>query len=198
MTAACEICPVVLFFSGGPQISGGGMNRQPCQLGRVALVFAPPESTSPAEKTQRRRRNRTSDRVSSPSSVICSAEVATRGGETQTRARQPDQVPFRDSRPWYVAGGSIHPGATHTSAGEIIERRCCLGSVAFVISPPASTSRAGERNVGGEIGRSATSIAPPSRWLQVPVAEQAGRNRRPHIKSEKSPLLQGRHWYFPG
>ena len=124
--------------------------------------------------------------------------MTTPGGGTRTCAKQPNQVPFRESRHRYVPGCRSHPGATHTSAGEIIERRCCLGSVAFVASAPASTTRADERNVGEEIERSATSIAPPSRWLQVPVAEQAGRNRRPHITSEKLALLRRRHCYFPG
>ena len=49
---ACDICPVVLFHSGGSQISGADMIGRPCNLGRVALVFAPPESTSRGEKTR--------------------------------------------------------------------------------------------------------------------------------------------------
>ena len=41
------------FQSGGPQVSGGDMIERPSHLGRVAQVFAIPESTSRAEKTPR-------------------------------------------------------------------------------------------------------------------------------------------------
>ena len=120
------------------------------------------------------------------------------GSETQTCAEEPNQVPFRESRLRYVPGGSFHPGETETNAGATIKRRGCVGSVAFVISPPASTSRADERNVGEEIERIATSIAAPLRFPPADAAEQAEQNRRPHIKSEKSPLLRCRRCYFPG
>ena len=77
--------------------------------------------------------------------------------------------------PWnrrlrYVPGGMFHPGATQTNAGAKFERRCCLGSVALVISPPASTSRADGRNVGEEIERIATSTAAPLRLSTAAVA----------------------------
>ena len=64
----------------------------------------------------------------------------------------------------------FHPGATQTNAGAKFERRCCLGSVALVISPPASTSRADGRNVGEEIERIATSTAAPLRLSTAAVA----------------------------
>ena len=97
-----------------------------------------------------------------------------------------------------MPGSSFRPGATRTNGVEKIERCRCIGSVAIVICPPASTSRADERNVGKEIERSATSIAAPLRCSPAAVAEQTERNRRPHIKSVKSPLLRCRHCYFPG
>ena len=50
---AYDICPVALCHSGGSKISGGDMSGRPCHLGRVALVFTPPESTSRAGKPQR-------------------------------------------------------------------------------------------------------------------------------------------------
>ena len=59
--------------------------------------------------------------------------------------------------------GICHPGAPLTSGFGINERRCRLRGVAFVISSPASTSRADERNVGEVIERGATSIAAPLR-----------------------------------
>ena len=117
-------------------------------------------------------------------------EFATRNCLTKCR--------FRESRLRYVPGSSFHPGATRTNGVEKIERCRCIGSVAIVICPPASTSRADERNVGKEIERSATSIAAPLRCSPAAVAEQTERNRRPHIKSVKSPLLRCRHCYFPG
>ena len=103
-----------------------------------------------------------------------------------------------DRRLSCVPGGSFQPGAMQTTAGAIVERRYCLGSVAIDISPPASTSRANERNVGEEIGRSTTSTAAPLCCSPADVAGQAEQNRRPHIKSEKSPLLRCRRCYFPG
>ena len=120
------------------------------------------------------------------------------GGETQTCAKRPNRSPFRGSRPRYVPGGSFHLGAAQANGGDAIERRCCLGSVAFVISLPALTSRADERNVGDEIGRGATSIAAPLRRSPADVAGQAAQDRRPRIMPEKSPLLRRRHCYFPG
>ena len=88
------------------------------------------------------RRNRTSGRVSRPRSVTCSAELTTRAEKRKKRAKQPNQVPFRGRRLSCVPGSSFRPGATQTNAGATTERRCCLGSVVSVISPPESTSRA--------------------------------------------------------
>ena len=68
----------------------------------------------------------------------------------------------------------FHAGATQTNAGATIKRHGCLGSVALVISPPASTSRAGERNVGEEIERIATSIAAALRSSPADAAEPPG------------------------
>ena len=79
-------------------------------------------------------------------------------------------MPFRESRLRYVPGGFFHPGETETHAGATIKRRGCLGSVAFVISPPASTSRADERSAGEEIERIATSTAAPLRLSAAAVA----------------------------
>ena len=81
VTVACDICPFVLCHSGGSQISGGYMVGRPCHSGCLALVFAPPESTSRAEKTPRM----------SASSVTCSAELTTRG-KKHIRARNSPTV----------------------------------------------------------------------------------------------------------
>ena len=105
--------------------------------------------------------------------------------QTQTCAKQSNEVPPWGRRPSCVPGDSLHPGATQTNAGAMIERRCCLGSVTFVISPPASTSRADERTVGEEIERGATSIAAPLRFSPADVAGQAGRTDA-HTKSKRS------------
>ena len=113
-------------------------------------------------------------------------------------SKQYNEVPFGESRLRNVPGGGSHPGATQTSGVEIIERRCCLSGVALVFFPPASTSRADKSNVGEEIGRSATSIAPPLRCSPADVVEQAERNRQPHNKSEKPPVLGRRPCYPPG
>ena len=59
-------------------------------------------------------------------------------------------------------------------AGATIKRHGCLGSVTLVISPPASTSRAGERNVGEELERIATSIAAALRSSPADAAEPPG------------------------
>ena len=83
-------------------------------------------------------------------------------------------MPFWESRFRYVPGGSFQSGATQTNGGAIFGRRGALSGVAFVISPPASTTRADGSNVGEEIGRSATSIAAPFRCSPADVAEQAG------------------------
>ena len=135
----------------------------------------PPRRSRPESRRrrQRRRRNRASGRVSRPSSVPRSVDLAAAGGETQACAKQSNQVPPWGRRLSCVPGGSFHPGATQTSAGEIIGRRCCFGGLAFVISPPASTSRADECNVGEEIERSATPTAAPSRFSPADVADQA-------------------------
>ena len=45
-----------------------------------------------------------------------------------------------------------------------------LSGLAFVISPPAPTSRADKRNVGEEIGRSVTSEAAPLHFSPADVA----------------------------
>ena len=120
----------------------------------------------------RRRRNRTSARVSRPISVICSAESTTRG--RIGHSDQSNHVPPWGRRLCCVPGDIFHPGATQTHAGAILERRCCLGGIAFVISPPGSTFRGDERNVGEEIERSATSKAAPLRVSPANVAEQRG------------------------
>ena len=74
------------------------------------------------------------------------------------------------SRLRYVAGGILHSGGTQTSGGERIERFRCFCDTASVISPPDSTSRAGERNVGEEIERSGTSAAAPLRFSPAEFA----------------------------
>ena len=96
-----------------------------------------------------------------------------------------------------VPGGIVRPGAAQTNGGAIIEQRCCLGGINSDISPPASTPRADARNVGEEIMRSATSTAASFHCSTADVAEPAEHNRRPHIKSEKSPLFRSCHCYFP-
>ena len=83
--------------------------------------------------------------------------------ETQTCARKSNRAPPRARRLSRVPCGICHPGAPLTSGFGINERRCRLRGVAFVISSPASTSRADERNVGEVIERGATSIAAPLR-----------------------------------
>ena len=100
--------------------------------------------------------------------------------------------------PRVVPGGSSHDSSTQTTGGEIIGRCRCLGGISIVISPPASAFRADERSVGEEIERSATSIAALLRGPPADVAGQAEQNRRPQIKSEKSPQLRRRSCYFPG
>ena len=52
-SAACDICPVVLFHSGGSQISGGDMIERPSHPGSPTFVFATPVSTYRAEKKPR-------------------------------------------------------------------------------------------------------------------------------------------------
>ena len=94
----------------------------------------------------------------------------------------------------YAPVGSFRPGATQTDGVEIIKRRRCLGSGAFVTSAPASPSRADERNVGEEIGRLRCVVA----LFTGGRRRAGGTNRRPHSKSEKSPLLRYRQAYFPG
>ena len=93
---ACDICPAVLFRSGGPQISNGDLVERQHHPGRPTLVFASPESTYRAETTptsakklgealrrlRRRcvvprraspsRRNKTNDRTSSRRSRLFS------------------------------------------------------------------------------------------------------------------------------
>ena len=94
----------------------------------------------------------------------------------------------------YAPVGSFRPGATQTDGVEIIKRRRCLGSGAFVTSAPASPSRADERNVGEEIERRRCVVA----LFTGGRRRAGGTNRRPHSKSEKSPLLRYRQAYFPG
>ena len=130
-------------------------------LGRVALVFAPPESTYRAEKTPRIAEKSAERPCLQAQLGYLFGGTDHPGKETQTCAEKPNQVPFWESRLRYVPGGTI------------FERRSCLGSVAFVVSPLASTSRADERNVGEEPECSATSIAPPSHCSPADVAEQA-------------------------
>ena len=120
-------------------------------------------------------------------SVIRSAELAARG-EDRKHARKSNQVRFRGSRLRYVPVGSFRPGATQTNAGARTERCCRLSELAGDIFPRESTSRADERNVVEEIERSATSPLLP-RGRRRP----GGTNRRPHIKSEKSPIMRWRH-----
>ena len=124
------------------------------------------------------------------------AALAGRPGGRIDHSKQSNQVPFRESRLRYVPSGSFHLGQSQTNGGEIMERRCCLGPVALDISLPASTYPADTRIVGEAIERSATSTAPPFRFSPEDVAEQAEQNRRPCIKSEKSPLLRRRHCSF--
>ena len=131
-----------------------------------------------------------------PTSVICSAEL-TSGGRIG-RPKQSNQAVFWEGRPRYVPGVIGHSGVTQTNAREIIERRRHVGGLAFVISPPESTPRAGERYVGEEIEWSATSTAAPSGYSPADIADQAGRNRRPPVKPEKSPLFRSCLCYFPG
>ena len=138
-----------------------------------------------ARRGRRRRwRNQTRSRVSRPSPVICSAKWATlRGNRKHARNSRTKCLPG-NRRLSCAPGSGLHPGATKTNGGAIIERCCCLGCVTFVISPPASTSLAGERNAGAEIERSSTSTAAPLRSLAADAA---------HIKSEKSDLFRSCH-----
>ena len=53
VTAANDICPVVLFHLGGSQILGGDMIERPSHLGKLAFAFATPESTYRTETTPR-------------------------------------------------------------------------------------------------------------------------------------------------
>ena len=85
-----------------------------------------------------------------------------------------DQVPFWESRLSRSPGGSFNPVETQTHGADVLRQRCRLSGIVFVISPPPSTSRADERNVGEEIERGATSIAPRSLFSPANVAEQAG------------------------
>ena len=75
-----------------------------------------------------------------------------------------------------------HPGGTQTNGGEIIERRCCLGEIVFLISSPESASRADDRNVSEELEPSITSAAAPLRLFPTEFTEKATRNRRPKMK----------------
>ena len=194
-TAACDICPVVLCRSGGPRISGGDKTGRSCHLGRVSLVFAPPETTSRPEKTPRKaeisdERARKLARLG-----YLFSEINRPGGKTRTCAKESNQVPFWESRLRRAPSASFHPVATQTNAGEILERRCCLSGITLVIPPPASTSRAADRNVGEEIERSATSLgAPPTspgRRGQPTPAHQA----RKVATTAVSPLLVSwRRW----
>ena len=84
--------------------------------------------------------------------------------------------------PFFAPGGIFHNVATQTHAGEIVERFRCLCGLAFVISLPESTSRAGESSVGGEMERSVTSAAAPLRFSPAEFTEQPGQNQRPRIK----------------
>ena len=197
VTAACDICPVVLLHTGGSQIRGGDMTERPCHLSRVASASAPPESTCRAEKTPTMA-EKLDERPRYPAQLgNLFGGMGHPGRETHTCAKRADLAPLRESRIRFVPGGRFHPGATRTNGGEIIERRCCPGGAAFVISPPAPTSRADERNVGEEIGRSVTSTAALLRCSPADVAEQAEQNRRTHIMSEKPPLLRSCHCYSP-
>ena len=119
-------------------------------------------------------------------------------GERFGHSKKPERVPFWGSRLRYVPGGICHPGVTQTNGVEIIERRRCPSGISFVLSPLESTSRTDARNVGDEIARGATSIAAPLRFFPADVAEQVEQNRRPHIKSEESPLFRSCHRYFSG
>ena len=181
MTVACDVCPVVLLHSGAPQISGASMIERPCHYGRVASVFAPPESTYRAEKTPPTAEKSAERPRQPPRLRYLFGGIGRLEGETQTCARQSHQMPPWGRRLSCVPSCSFQPGATQTTGGEIIERRCRLSGMAFVISPLASTSRANESNVGEEIERIAASTAAPLRRRPADVAEQAERNRRLHV-----------------
>ena len=105
------------------------------------------------------------------------------GEETQTCAEHSNQVPPWRRRLRYVPGGIFHhSGGTQTNGGELNERCCRLGGIAFVISPPESTSRTDESNACEEIERSVTSVAAPSRFSQRIAPSRRNKNLRPHIK----------------
>ena len=119
-------------------------------------------------------------------------------------------MPFWGCRLRYVPGGIFHRGGTQTNGGEIIERRCCLGGIAFALSPPESTSWADGSNAGELGGRKNRPLGRTKlrealrrrrRRCVSPLRNSPSRRkrkRRPHIKKKKSPLLRSRHGYFPG
>ena len=167
---------------------------------------------------QRRGRNRKSARVSRPSSVTFPAELAARGGNhkhadqclvrsefsswclerifrwrsaTETATRPSLERIFARREPISVAVFILVPGAS-------IGRLSCPNGIAVVTSPPTSTSRADESNVGEEIERGDTSVAAPRRCSPADAAEQAGQTDA-RTSSKRSRLFFGlAFFYFPG
>ena len=162
-TVADGICPNALFHLGGSQTNRGDMIQRPCLLGRVTLV-SEKETPTMAEKSDERTR------LLAHLGYVSGGMGRPEEGRLSC-AKHSNQVPSWGRRPRYVPGGIFHPDGTQTSAGEIIARRCRPGGIAFVISPPASTSRADESNAGEELGRSVTSVAGPSRFLPAEFTE---------------------------
>ena len=164
---------------------------------------------------QRRGRNRKSARVSRPSSVIFPAELAARGGNhkhadqclvrsefsswclerifrwrsaTETATRPSLERIFARREPISVAVFILVPGAS-------IGRLSCPNGIAVVTSPPTSTSRADESNVGEEIERGDTSVAAPRRCSPADAAEQAGQTDA-RTSSKRSRLFFGLAFFY--
>ena len=99
-------------------------------------------------------------------------------------------------RPRYVPGGIFHPVGTQTNGSEIIERCCCLGGTASVISPPESTSRADESSAGEKMERRVTSAAAPLRSPSAEFPEQATENDA-RASSKRWRLCAESPWLVP-
>ena len=85
-------------------------------------------------------------------------------------------------------------------SGKIIERRRHFGGVAWVSDPPKLTSRGRNwaKRSAMESSEAAFPRRPHSFLPPADAAAQAERNRRPHIKYKKSPLLRCCSSDFPG
>ena len=75
------------------------------------------------------------------------------GGREKRSDQGRVEAPSRASRLRYLAGCIFRPGGPQTNGGPIAERRCHFCKVAAISSPPNSTSRARQINVGEEIER---------------------------------------------